>query len=169
MTENDFLNVGEVSGVFGVKGWIKVFSFTQPRENILTYPSWILKKGKTSKAFKLADGRRQGKLVVAALEGINDRDQAAELTGWKILITKDQLPEPETGEYYWVDLIGLKVINLDGQVLGTVDHLLETGANDVLVVKDNDKERLIPFVQPQTIVKVDLDDGSILVDWDADF
>ena len=169
MTENDFLNVGEVSGVFGVKGWIKVFSFTQPRENILTYPYWILKKGKTSKAFKLADGRRQGKLVVAALEGINDRDQAAELTGWKILITKDQLPEPEAGEYYWVDLIGLKVINLDGQVLGTVDHLLETGANDVLVVKDNDKERLIPFVQPQTIVKVDLDDGSILVDWDADF
>ena len=169
MAENDLLNVGEVSGVFGVKGWIKVFSFTQPRENILTYPSWILKKGKTSKAFKLADGRRQGKLVVAALEGINDRDQAAELTGWKILITKDQLPEPEAGEYYWVDLIGLKVINLDGQVLGTVDHLLETGANDVLVVKDNDKERLIPFVQPQTIVKVDLDDGSILVDWDADF
>ncbi len=169
MTDNDLISVGEISGVFGVKGWVKVFSFTQPRENILTYSPWILKKGKTIKSFKRVDGRRQGKLVVAALEGITDRDQAAALSGWKILIEKQQLPATVAGEYYWVDLVGLRVVNLDGIELGVVDTLLETGANDVLVVKDNETERLIPFIQPQTIIKVDLDEGVISVDWDADF
>jgi 16S rRNA processing protein RimM len=169
LTDNELINVGEVSGVFGVKGWVKVFSFTQPRENILTYSPWILKKGKAIKSVKVLDGRRQGKLVVAALEGITDRDQAAELSGWKILINKEQLPATVSGEYYWVDLVGLRVVNHEGIELGTVDYLLETGANDVLVVKDNETERLIPFIQPQTISKVDLDDGLIVVDWDADF
>ncbi len=169
MTDNDLINVGEVSGVFGVKGWVKVFSFTQPRENILTYSPWILKKGKALKSVKLLDGRRQGKLVVAALEGITDRDQAAALIGWKILIEKNQLPVTEQGEFYWVDLVGLNVVNLEGVDLGKVYTLLETGANDVLVVKDGEKERLIPFIQPQTIIKVDLENGLIVVDWDADF
>ncbi len=167
--DSDLINVGEVSGVFGVKGWIKVFSFTQPRENILNYSPWYLQKGSETKQIKVIEGRRQGNLVVAALDGIDDRDQAAALSGWKILIEKRQLPPAEEGEYYWADLIGLRVENKQGIALGVVDHLLETGANDVLVVKEDKKERLIPFLQPQTIVSIDLDLGMIVVDWDPDF
>jgi len=165
----EFLNVGQVSGVFGVKGWVKVYSFTDPRENILQYSPWILQKNSQIQEVKLLGGRRQGSLVVAELQGINDRDLAAELMGADILIRKQQLPKASDGEYYWADLIGLEVRNQEGCKLGKVDHLLETGANDVLVVVDGDVERLIPFLQQSTILKIDLDDGLIIVDWDPDF
>ena len=169
MSNNDTINVGEVSGVFGVKGWIKVFSFTQPRENILTYSPWYLQKGSELKEVKLVDGRRQGKQIVAAVDGITDRDAAAALSGWKILIDKSQLPAAEEGEYYWADMVGLKVETDQGVALGVVDHLLETGANDVLVVMDGARERLIPFLQQQTVLKIDLENNLMVVDWDPDF
>ena len=163
------MNVGQVSGVFGVKGWVKVYSFTDPRENILQYSPWILRKNNQIHEVKLLGGRRQGSLVVANLQDINDRDAAAELMGSDILILRQQLPKPDADEYYWADLIGLDVQNQEGCKLGKVDHLLETGANDVLVVVDGDIERLIPFLQQSTILKVDLDGGVIVVDWDPDF
>ncbi|WP_082879596.1 ribosome maturation factor RimM [Methylomonas methanica] len=163
------MNVGQVSGVFGVKGWVKVYSFTDPRENILQYSPWILQKNSQIQEVKLLGGRRQGSLVVAELQGISDRDLAAELMGADILIRKQQLPKAGDGEYYWADLIGLEVRNQEGCKLGKVDYLLETGANDVLVVVDGDVERLIPFLQQSTILKIDLDDGLIIVDWDPDF
>jgi len=166
---SDYLNVGQVSGVFGVKGWVKVYSFTDPRENILQYSPWILRKNNQIHEVKLLGGRRQGSLVVANLQDINDRDAAAELMGSDILILRQQLPKPDADEYYWADLIGLEVQNQEGCKLGKVDHLLETGANDVLVVVDGDIERLIPFLQQSTILKVDLDGGVIVVDWDPDF
>nr|WP_036275859.1 ribosome maturation factor RimM [Methylomonas sp. 11b] len=169
MPAGELLNVGQVSGVFGVKGWVKVYSFTDPRENILQYSPWILQKNSQIQEVKLLGGRRQGSLVVAELQGINDRDLAAELMGADILIRKQQLPKASDGEYYWADLIGLEVRNQEGCKLGKVDHLLETGANDVLVVVDGDVERLIPFLQQSTILKIDLDDGLIIVDWDPDF
>ncbi|OQW65603.1 MAG: ribosome maturation factor RimM [Proteobacteria bacterium ST_bin11] len=169
MAVGDFLNVGQVSGVFGVKGWVKVYSFTDPRENILQYSPWILKKNGKIQEIKLLGGRRQGSLVVAELQGISDRDIAAELMGADILIRKEQLPKANDGEYYWADLIGLDVVNEDGCKLGKVDHLLETGANDVLVVVHGELERLIPFLQQSTILKIDLGDGQITVDWDPDF
>jgi 16S rRNA processing protein RimM len=165
----DFLNVGQVSGVFGVKGWVKVYSFTDPRENILQYSPWFLQKNNQLREIKLLAGRRQGSLVVAELERVGDRDLAAELIGADILIRKQQLPKARDGEYYWADLIGLEVRNQEGCKLGKVDHLLETGANDVLVVVDGELERLIPFLQKSTILKIDLDDGLIIVDWDPDF
>lgn len=158
-----------MSGVFGIKGWVKVFSFTDPRENILQYSPWFLRKNNQLREIKLVGGRRQGHLVVAELSGVADRDLAAELIGSEIFILKQQLPAAEDGEYYWADLIGLAVKNQEGIDFGTVDHLLETGANDVLVVRDGDVERLIPFLQPQTIVKISLDEGLIVVDWDSDF
>lgn len=158
-----------MSGVFGVKGWVKVYSFTDPRENILQYSPWILQKNSKTQEVKLLGGRRQGNLVIAELQGISDRDLAAELMGADILIRKQQLPKASDGEYYWADLIGLEVRNQEGCKLGKVDHLLETGANDVLVVVDGDLERLIPFLQQSTILKIDLDDGLIIVDWDPDF
>ena len=167
MAEN-LISVGKVSGIFGVRGWIKVYSYTETRENILTYSPWTLRKGKQSKQVEVIDGRRHGKTVVACLEGLNDRDEAAELSGWEILIHADQLPKARQGEYYWTDLIGLHVRTVAGIDLGTVDQMLETGANDVVVVQ-GERERLIPFLQGQTIVSIDLAAGEMLVDWDVDF
>ena len=168
MTEQQYISVGKISGVFGVKGWVKVFSFTDPRENILTYSPWLLKKGDESKTVAVIDGQLQGKTIVAQLDGVNDRDQAASLMGWDIFIRQDQLPKTGKNEYYWSELIGLKVETIDGIQLGVVDSLLETGANDVIIVQ-GERERVIPFLQGQTIMKIDLDAGIIIVDWDPEF
>lgn len=169
MLENELISIGEISGVFGVKGWVKVFSLTEPRENIINYSPWTLKKGNELREVKLVNGKRQGKSVVALLEGVADRDIAASYSGWEILINKSQLPETEEGEFYWADLVGLSVETEDGVSLGKVDYLIETGANDVLVVKDIEEERLIPFLQGSTIKKIDLVDKIMIVDWDPDF
>ncbi|NOQ76499.1 MAG: ribosome maturation factor RimM [Methylococcaceae bacterium] len=169
MSDNELISVGEIAGVFGVKGWVKVFSHTEPRENILNYSPWILKKAGKVKEVKLNNGRRQGKTVVASIEGISDRDSAELYCGWEILINKSQLPETEDGVYYWADLVGLLVETEQGVALGVVDYLLETGANDVLVVKDGEQERLIPFINEQVIKKIDLDSKQMIVDWDPDF
>lgn len=169
MPSSDFLNAGEVSGVFGVKGLVKIFSFTEPRENILRYSPWILQKNNQTREVKVTGGQRQGNTVVAELEGIADRDAALALMGWKILISKQQLPKPKPGEYYWADLVGLAVKTQEGIHLGVVEHLLETGANDVLVVVDGENERLIPFLQQHTVLNIDLDAGLMVVDWDPDF
>lgn len=168
MSEQQHISVGKISGVFGVKGWVKVFSFTDPRENILTYSPWLLKKGGETKTVNVVDGQLQGKTIVAQLAGVNDRDQAAGLMGWDVFISRDQLPKAAKGEYYWSELIGLNVETIDGVQLGVVDSLLETGANDVIIVQ-GDRERVIPFLQGQTIIKVDLDAGRIIVDWDPEF
>ena len=134
------------------------------------YPAFlVLKKNDQTRQFKVVSGQRQGLNVVAYLEGIQDRDQAFDLIGWDILINKSQLPKPGKDEYYWLDLIGLDVKNLQDEYLGKVDHLLETGANDVLVVLDGETERLIPFLQSTTVLNIDLQAGIMIVDWDADF
>ena len=159
--------LGRVSGLFGVKGWVKVFSDTAPRENILGYPHWYLQRDGEWRPYRLLDGRRQGKAVVARLQGCDDRDQAAELIGADIAIRRDQLPPARTDEFYWTDLQGLRVETLDGVDLGRVDHLFETGANDVMVI-EGDRQRLIPFIDG-VIGQVDLDAGLIRVDWDPDF
>lgn len=169
MSAQQYIVVGEISGVFGIKGWVKVYSFTEPRENILNYSPWILRKGSDLKTLEVLDGSLQGKAVVASLSGITDRDIAASLGGYEIVIDAGMLPEPEEGEYYWRDLIGLKVETEQGVTLGLVDYLLETGANDVLVVKDGEKERLIPFLQGQFVKKIDLESGLMIVDWDPEF
>ena len=168
MTDRRFINVGKISGVFGVKGWLKIFSYTEPRENILTYSPWQLRKGEWCERLEVSGGRRQGNALVAQLDGIEDREAAARLAGCQIFIEREQLPAAGGDEYYWTDLCGLKVFNRDGQELGVVDHLLETGANDVLVVT-GERERLIPFLMGNTVIKVDLAAGCLHVDWDPDF
>ncbi len=168
MPELQHISVGKISGVFGIKGWVKVFSFTDPRENILTYSPWLLQKGDETKKLDVVEGQLQGKTIIAQLAGIVDRDQAASLMGWDVFITQDQLPKAAKGEYYWSDLIGLQVESIDGVQLGVVDSLLETGANDVIIVQ-GERERVIPFLQGRTIIKVDLDAGKIIVDWDPEF
>jgi len=162
------INVGKISGVFGVKGWVKVFSFTDNKENILKYSPWLLKKDNEIKIIKVIDGKLQGKAVVAQLEAVNDRDHAASLMGWDIFITPDQLPKVAKDEYYWSDLIGLSVETSLGVQLGVIESLMETGANDVVIIK-GDRERVIPFLQGQTIISINLDDAKMIVDWDPDF
>jgi len=159
--------LGRVAGPFGVKGWIKVFSYTEPREAILDYDPWFMKQGDAWQATKVVDGKRHGKSVIAQLEGIVDRDAAAELIGRDIAIERDDMPSPADGSYYWSDLEGLQVVHRDGTELGRVAYLLETGANDVLVTA-GDKERLIPFVAERVILDVDFAKGVITVDWEWD-
>lgn len=168
MTEQQHIHVGKISGVFGIKGWVKVFSFTANKENILNYSPWLLKKSDETQTFKVIDGNLQGKAIVAQLDGINDRDQAASLMGWDIFISPTQLPKTGRNEYYWSDLVGLNVENTDGVTFGVITSLLETGANDVIIVQ-GERERCIPFLQGKTIVHIDLTAGKMIVDWDADF
>ena len=168
MSNQQQINVGKISGVFGIKGWVKVFSFTECRENILSYSPWLLKKDSETRLVNVIDGKLQGKAVVAQLDGVNDRDQAASFMGWDIYITPEQLPKVAKDEYYWSDLIGLNVETDLGVQLGVVESLLETGANDVVIVK-GERERVIPFLQGQTIMAIDLEAGRMVVDWDPDF
>jgi len=168
LSNQDLINVGKISGVFGLKGWVKVFSYTEPRENILSYKHWLLKKGSQDKSIKVIGGQLQGKGVVAQIEGVTDRDQALLLMGWDVYITHDQLPTLAKGEYYWTDLVGLDVENLEGFQLGKVDSLFETGANDILLVK-GERERALPFIKGQTVISIDVVAGKIVVDWDPDF
>ena len=161
-----YVALGYISAVHGVKGWVKVFSFTRPMEAILGYEPWLL--GEEKRPVEIVDGRKQGKGLVALLPGCDDRDQAARLVGQQVFVARDQLPPTEKGEYYWSDLEGLEVRTTDGVVLGRVAKLMETGANDVLVIR-GDGEHLVPFVQGQYVKRVDLEAGVIEVDWDPDF
>lgn len=170
MAENTqaLLDIGKVSGVFGVKGWIKVFSYTDPREGISNYSPWQIKVKGQWREYEVEASQRQGKTIIAKLKGIDDRDQAQLLTGSLIAIHPEQLEALDEDEYYWHQLEGLHVVNTEGTDLGTVSHMLATGANDVMVVK-GDRERLIPFTQGHAVKKVDLAAGVITVDWDPNF
>ncbi len=165
----DKILIGRIVGLFGVKGWVKVFSYTQPRDNIVTYNPWYLKTEAGWQRFMLQQGSSHGKGIIAKLDAIDDRDAAAALLHMEIGIEADQLAELPAGEFYWSQLIGLDVINLAGQPLGIVDDMLQTGANDVLVVKSEQQERLIPYIRDQVIKQVDLDNGILQVDWEADY
>ena len=162
------LLVGRISGVFGVKGWVKVYSYTDPRDNIVNYPRWYLKRGGQWQPVELEAGRKHGKAVVAKLEGVDDREAALALRDVDIAIDRAQLEKLGPEEYYWADLIGLRVVTLEGVELGRVERLMETGANDVLVV-EGDRERLIPYIRDQVIASIDLEAGEIRVDWDPEF
>jgi len=159
--------LGRIVGVFGVKGWVRIESYTRPREAIFGYSPWglSLKAGWERRA--VIDGEARSKSLVARIEGIDDRELARELIGTEIAVPRDDLPAPDEGEIYWADLIGCSVVNQENQEFGNVTGLLETGANDVLIV-EGEKERLIPYTD-QVVKDVDLDRAQIRVDWDKDF
>ncbi len=168
--EQDLIQVGRISGLHGVKGWVKIFSYTEPREGVLKYTPWRIKVAGQWHPFKLKAGRAQGKGVVAHIEGFDDRDVAATLMNCDIAILREQLPAAKKGEYYWLDLEGLAVINAEGVSLGRVKKVMPTGANDVLVVEGvNGEELLIPFVKEVYVLDVDLESRSITVDWQLDY
>lgn len=176
--------VGRITGVYGVKGWVKIFSYTDPMESIVDYQPWFIRAENKKTApwtqITLEAGKRHAKTVVARLEHCDDRDQALTYVGNEIAIELQQLEAlKRKNEYYWRDLIGLRVINQQGIELGSVKDLMETGANDVLVVVSDIKaengettkirERLIPWTMNRAIIGVDLDKKVIEVDWDPDF
>lgn len=163
------VELGRVAGVFGVRGWVKVYSYARPRENILAYGPWQLElPDGTLRTCRVQTGRVHGKGLVALLEGVEDADAAQALVGAGIRVDRAQLGEAGPGSWYWTDLEGLRVLTLSGQELGRVEALMETGANDVLVVQ-GDRRRLIPFLNGQVVREVDLAAGLMKVDWDPDF
>lgn len=160
--------MGRIVGLYGVKGWVKVVSYTDPRKNIFDYKPWFLNLNGKSQQVKLLRGRVQGKGLVAQLADVENRDAATTLIGGEILVSRSEFKPPEQDQYFWSDLIGLEVSTLQGENLGVVDSVLATGANDVLVIK-GEKRRLIPFVIDSVIRQVDLEQRTISVDWDPDF
>ena len=165
--DDDLICVGHVLGAQGIKGWIRVFSKTSPRENIVSYGPWLVEQGDELKAMAV-QGRLQGKNVIAKLEGIDDRTRAESMIGCRLFIKTEQLPGLEADEFYWSDLIGLKVETMAGESLGEITGMMETGADDVMVLQ-GDRERLIPFVVGDIVKQVDLDDGRMVVDWSPEY
>jgi 16S rRNA processing protein RimM len=168
ITEEKRIIVGRINGLYGVHGWVKVFSYTSPITNILNYSPWQLCQQGQWQTLSICEKKAHGKGIIARFESIHDRDEAARLLDVDIAIWQSQLSPAAEGEYYWTDLMGLTVINRDNVTLGQVEHLLETGVHDILVVK-GERERLIPFVFEHIIFEVDLTQRVIRVDWDADF
>jgi 16S rRNA processing protein RimM len=168
LEQEKYIVVGRISGLYGVQGWLKIYSHTAPKDNILSYSRWFLDSPSGWSEVTLTSGRPQGKTLVAKLKGYNDRDQAAELINRDIALPRSQLPELESDEFYWADLEGLRVVTQAQIELGQIDHLFETGSNDVMVVK-GDRERLIPFIRNQVVFEIDLAEGYMIVDWDPAF
>jgi 16S rRNA processing protein RimM len=161
----EWIILGRIMGVFGVRGQLKVQSYTDPVESLLDYEYWRLQfPGGKVEPYRLLEGRRGGKGLVVYLEGIGDCDVARLLVGADVLVARSELPEPEKGEFYQADLIGLKVMNEEGKELGRVAHFLEMPAHAVMVVR-GETEHWLP-VTPQHLRRVDLKAGEVWVNWD---
>jgi 16S rRNA processing protein RimM len=164
---NDEVVVGCFGAPHGINGWLKVNSFTQPPSNILNYRPWLIQVQGKWQPLTLQIIEQRGRNILVKPFDCDDPEAARRYTNLEIAVTRDQFPSLPPGEYYWRDLVGLRVINQEGILLGRVDSLLATGANDVLVVK-GERERLIPYLK-HVILEVDTAVGVIQVDWDAMF
>jgi 16S rRNA processing protein RimM len=178
------LVMGKVGAPWGVKGWVKLVSYTDPPENLLDYRHFVLtgargaeqgqagqkQAGQKQIEIELDAVRPQGQGLVGHIKGCDTPERSGLYTGGELWVAKSVLPALEEGEgYYWHQLERLTVKTLDGAVLGKVRHLMATGANDVLVIRDEQgKERLLPYV-PHVVRKVDIESGVIEVDWQPDW
>jgi 16S rRNA processing protein RimM len=161
--------MGRVVAAQGLQGWVKVQAFTEYLDSLLDYETWYLGNDKHPwREFKVQECNVHTKVLVARLEGIADRTAAEKCKGLLVAVPRSSLPAQAENEYYWSDLIGMKVINLQGETLGMVDTLIETGANDVLSVRNEQGEILVPFLA-QVVQQVSLDEKLIRVDWQADY
>ena len=159
-----YVVVGRVAGAYGVKGWVRIGSYTVPPENLLSYQPWLV----DGNPLQVLDVHTHGAGFVAQLRGVGDRDAAARLAGMQIAVPAAVLPVLDEDEFYWRDLIGLQVVNSAGEALGAVTGFLASGANDVMVVRDENVERLVPFAR-SVVQSVDRDSGCIVVDWGLDY
>jgi len=166
--DNDLLVVGKVGKAYGIHGWVKLNSYTHPPENILDYQPWLIYEKKVWRKIEVEASKMQATGLLVKFAELSNPEAAKIFANCEIAVTRTQLPILESGEYYWRDLEGLTVVNTEGQTLGKVNHLLSTGANDVLVVK-GDREHLIPFLLDHFVIKVDLTNKQITVDWDPEF
>lgn len=161
--------LGRLGGAWGVRGWLRVESFTDPADAVLDYRRWTLvQPGREPLEVTPREGRLQGQSLVVHLEGIDDRDAALALRGSTVTVPRSALPPAGEGEHYWTDLVGLEVVNVEGVSLGRIEGLFETGANDVMVVR-GDRERLLPYVPDQVVLRVDVAAGRMEVDWQPDW
>lgn len=162
------VTLGHISGVFGVRGWVKVHSYTDPRSNIVNFDPWTLCDDEGQRQVQVEQATTHGRGVVAKLAIANDRDQAAALIGARIAVERRALPPCAPDEFYWADLEGLEVETVAGQALGRIEQLLATGAHDVLQV-EGERRRLIPFELGGVVKAVDLEAGRVVVDWDPEY
>jgi len=161
--------MGRVTAPFGVQGWLRIHALTAEVGNLRAYPVWWLRRGAECRAMRVTAAKVHGSGLVAQLDGIADRESAAGLKGWDVAVPRAQLPGAAADEYYWADLVGLRVVNLEQHEFGRVARIMRTGANDVLVVGAQDgTETLIPFIAG-AIREVDLATGMIRVDWGLDY
>ena len=167
-TQESWIVIGRFGRPHGIKGFVTVHSFTEPRDNILRYTDWHAFINHEWQPIKLLSVEVQNKSIVALVEGYPERELVARLTNIEIAVQRTQLEELEPGEYYWHQLVGMKVINLKGESFGEVTEILPTGANDVLVVK-GEKRHLIPYLPGQFVLDVNISQRLITVDWDMDF
>ena len=159
--------MGRILGPFGIQGWVKLRTFTETPDGLADHPSWWLRTASGWRSAALRDYKVRPAAVSAKLEGVDDRDAAELLRGVDVAVTREDLGETDAGEFYWVDLVGLAVVNLQDEALGQVEELLRTGGSDVLVVRGG-RERLIPFVADY-VKSVDRKAGRITVDWEAGY
>lgn len=170
----DLTIIGQITSVYGVKGWLKIYSHTEPMDGILGYKPWLIQRNGQWVSVNVEASRKHGKGLVAKLEKVDDRDVARQYCGTDIAIEKSMLPALAVGEYYWSQLEQLTVYTLSDELLGKVSHLIETGSNDVLVVKGDSnsidsRERMIPYLPDQVVKEINLDTGTMRVDWDPEF
>ncbi|HMU90918.1 MAG: ribosome maturation factor RimM [Pseudomonadales bacterium] len=174
MKADEWVVLGKVSTAFGIKGWVKIHSYTEPPENLLHYPQLWRVTAQGRQKIDLVEAKVQGRGLIGRFADCDDRDQALGYAGDELAVPATALPELEAGDYYWHQLEGMRVINRQGELLGWVDRLFETGANDVVVVRPgegsiDERERLIPYLPERVVIRVDLEQAELHVDWPADF
>ncbi len=162
------VTVGRVGKTHGLKGWLRLYSYTEPLDNLLSYQPWLLKKGNDWEPANVEDKQMRGQQLLVKFAGFDVPETARALTNSYIGVTRQTLPELPDGEYYWIDLQGLTVVNTTGIELGKMDHIFDTGANPVMVV-EGDKQLLIPYVHDHYVLDIDIDKQLIRVDWELDY
>lgn len=165
--EDALVVMGRISAPYAIRGWVRIQTQTEYIDSLLDYPLWYVGRKGQWRPFRLIEGKAHGQYLLAHLEGMNDRDAAETVMGMEIAVPREDRPAAEEGEYYWDDLIGLDVVNVEGAALGQVTGLLETGAHDVLQIK-GERERLVPFVDAY-VREVDLAARRIVVEWGLDW
>ncbi|MGO4894050.1 ribosome maturation factor RimM [Flavobacterium sp. W21_SRS_FM6] len=172
---SDTLVVGKIGAPYGVKGWVKITTYTHEQDGVFAYSPWLLGQGQELKEYVVDQWRTHNKGLVAKLVGVETRDDAESIKNLEISIKAQQLPQLADDDFYWRELVGMQVVTEQGYSLGVVKELFETGANDVMLIKANlndafgQKERMVPYLLDQVVKQVDREVKTIKVDWDPAF